>query len=160
MTTAIAVQIEDPRWRRRLPKIVSLVRRAARAALTIRPGPARAELSFMLTDDARMQVLNRAYRQKDAPTNVLSFPAQAASPDGTVVLGDVVLAFETCVTEAKAQAKTLRDHLCHLVVHGVLHLLGHDHLRARAAERMERLERRILAKLGIADPYLLRSAAP
>ena len=155
MTTAIAVQIADPRWRRRLPEVVRMVRRAARAALAIRRGPARAELSIVLTDDARVQVLNRDYRHRDAPTNVLSFPAEAATPDGTIVLGDVVLAFETCVTEAKAQAKTLRAHLSHLVVHGILHLLGHDHVSARAAERMEALERRILAKLAIADPYLL-----
>ena len=159
MTTAIAVQVEDPRWRRRLPEVVRLVRRAARAGLTGRRESARAELSIMLTDDARVQVLNRDYRRKDAPTNVLSFPAETVTPDGIVVLGDVVLAFETSVTEAKAQAKTLRAHLSHLVVHGILHLLGHDHVRARDAERMEALERKILAKLAIADPYVLRSRA-
>jgi probable rRNA maturation factor len=76
------------------------------------------------------------------------------------MLGDVVLAFETCAAEARRQGKTLRAHLAHLVVHGVLHLLGHDHGRARAAERMEALERAILARLRIADPYATRRRAP
>jgi probable rRNA maturation factor len=83
-----------------------------------------------------------------------------AGPDGVVNLGDVALAFETCAAEARAQGKTLRAHLVHLVVHGVLHLLGHDHVRARDAERMESLEREILARLGLPDPYGARGGAP
>lgn len=113
----------------------------------------------MLSDDARVRgASNRSYRRKDKPTNVLSFPADAVRPDGVTLLGDVVLAFETCAAEAKAQGGE-RYILAHLVVHGVLHLLGHDHLRVRQAERMEELERVVLARLGIADPYAIRRRA-
>ena len=159
MSIALAVMVEAPAWRRRLPDATRTVRAAARAALLAADAPADAELSVVLSDDARVRDLNRTYRRKDKPTNVLSFPAGAVRPDGVTLLGDVVLAFETCASEAKAQGKTLRAHLAHLVVHGVLHLLGHDHLRARQAERMEALERAVLARLGIADPYLVRRRA-
>jgi probable rRNA maturation factor len=159
MSIALAVLVEAPGWRRRLPDVARTVRAAARAALAAGAGPTRAELSVVLSDDARVHDLNRTYRRKDKPTNVLSFPAGATRPDGVALLGDVVLAFETCAAEAKAQGKTLRAHLVHLVVHGVLHLLGHDHVRAREAERMEALERTVLARLGIADPYAVRRRA-
>ncbi|MGB1547075.1 MAG: rRNA maturation RNase YbeY, partial [Alphaproteobacteria bacterium] len=118
------------------------------------PGPA--ELSLALVDDACIRGLNRDYRGRDMATNVLAF-AEEAVPDGGIglprFLGDVAVAFETTAGEAKAQAKTLSDHLSHLVVHGVLHLLGYDHGAAKPAEEMEGLEREILARLGIADPY-------
>ena len=159
MSIALAVLVEAPHWRRRVPDVARSVRGAARAALAAGDGPARAEMSVVLSDDARVRELNRAFRRKDRPTNVLSFPAGATRPDGVALLGDVVLAFETCAAEAKAQGKTLRAHLAHLVVHGVLHLLGHDHMRAREAERMETLERAALARLGIADPYAVRRRA-
>jgi len=119
----------------------------------------------MLADDATLRRLNRDYRGKDKPTNVLAFPLAfplagrggKATPGnmvlGDLLLGDVVLALETVQAEAAAQGKSVGDHLAHLVVHGVLHLLGHDHVRATAAARMEALERRILAAMGIADPY-------
>lgn len=158
MSAEIAVPVEDPRWRRRVPDAARTVRRAARAALAGAGAPARAALAVALADDARLRALNHDFRGRDKPTNVLSFPDGAARHDGVVQLGDVALAFETCAAEARAQGKTLRAHLCHLVVHGVLHLLGHDHATAVQARRMEGLERDVLAGLGIPDPYAPRSA--
>ena len=146
-----------PGWRRALPDIERLCAEAARAALRradTAPG-APAELSIVLGDDALLQALNKQWRGQDKPTNVLSFPvAPAALPPGAPrLLGDVVLAFETVTAEAQAQAKPLADHLRHLVVHGVLHLLGFDHEAAAEAERMEALETEVLAGLGVPDPY-------
>jgi probable rRNA maturation factor len=153
MSLTIAVRAADPRWRRRIPDLTRAARRAARAALVAGGAPPASALALLFADDARLRALNQAYRRKDKPTNVLSFPDGAACPDGATLLGDVALAFETCAAEARAQGKTLRAHLAHLTVHGVLHLLGHDHVRPRAAARMEALEREILDGLGIADPY-------
>jgi probable rRNA maturation factor len=120
-----------------------------------------AEVSVLLCDDARIRALNRSWRGQDRPTNVLSFPAleldperaPPASPRHPLLLGDVVLAAETVHSEAAAQGKRPADHLRHLLVHGCLHLFGHDHQAPGEALRMERLERLILAELGIADPY-------
>ena len=155
----VAVRIASRRWRLQLPEAPALLERAARAALALaaEPGLAR-EVSFLLADDARVRRLNRDYRGHDKATNVLSFPAEDEVPPGEGsagprLLGDVVLALETLEREAAAQSKTLADHVSHLAVHGVLHLLGYDHARAAEADRMERLEARILAGLGIADPY-------
>jgi probable rRNA maturation factor len=115
----------------------------------------------MLTDDAEQRELNRTYRGIDAATNVLAFalsdfaggPASAAPAGSPVLLGDVVLAFETVAREAAEQHKTLAGHLSHLVVHGVLHLLGFDHRNDAEAEAMEGLEVEILKILGVPDPY-------
>jgi len=107
------------------------------------------ELCLVLADDRLQRTLNRRFRGKDRSTNVLSFDG---APDG---LGDVVLALETAQAEAEAQGKSLVDHVAHLVVHGVLHLMGHDHVGAAEARRMERLESAILTGLGIGDPYRL-----
>jgi probable rRNA maturation factor len=104
----------------------------------------------LLTDDATIRDLNTRFRGKDAATNVLSFPA-AANPEGH--LGDIALAYGVCAREAEAQGKTLVAHLQHLVAHGVLHLLGYDHMTDDEAQVMEGLERVVLAGLGIADPY-------
>jgi len=121
------------------------VRKAARAATVNR----KRSLTVALADDRRVRVLNSRDRKKDKPTNVLSYPSGERGH-----LGDVVLARQTVWREAKSQGKTPADHVTHLVVHGTLHLLGYDHETGDAdAERMEALERRILAKLGIADPY-------
>ncbi|QCI80544.1 rRNA maturation RNase YbeY [Hankyongella ginsenosidimutans] len=118
------------------------------------------EVSVQLTNDAEVQELNRDYRGKDKPTNVLSFPMieMRELADGLLapeqLLGDVVLALETVAAEAAAQGKTLRDHGLHLIAHGFLHLLGYDHETGAAdAEAMEALERRALAELNVADPY-------
>jgi probable rRNA maturation factor len=132
----------------------AMLERAARAALAAVPTvpPGDYEVSVVLTDDAEMQVLNRTWRSKDAPTNVLSFPADAAL-HGPRFLGDVVLAYETALTEARDGNLALADHVSHLIVHGMLHLLGLDHTQEDEAERMEALESKTLAALGIADPY-------
>jgi probable rRNA maturation factor len=158
MTARLRLALATPcaGWKAALPDLGPRVRAAARAALRAaawRPGPAGAELSLVLGDDAGMRALNRHWRGQDKPTNVLSFPAGAAPAGAPALIGDVVLAFETVRREANEQGKPLADHLAHLVVHGVLHLIGYDHEEARAARRMERLEVAILAALGIADPY-------
>ena len=112
-----------------------------------------AELSIVLTDDAEQRTLNRDWRKIDKTTNVLSFPQ--IEPFGPVagLLGDITLARETLEREADEQGVTFEAHFTHLVVHGFLHILGHDHLEETEAERMEALETKILATLGIADPY-------
>lgn len=107
------------------------------------------EVAILLTGDAEMQALNRQWRGKDAPTNVLSFP----SGEDEGHLGDVVLAFETVEQEAGEQNIAVADHAAHLVVHGMLHLLGYDHEQEDEAVKMETLETKILATLGIVDPY-------
>lgn len=132
-----------------------MARGAALAAVALsRKRIATAELSLVLADDATVRALNARWRDKDAPTNVLAFATDEKPVIGKpVLLGDVVLAYETVAREAKAQGKSLADHLRHLVIHGVLHLLGYDHVAAVPAKRMEALETRILASLGVADPY-------
>lgn len=139
-----------------------IVRRAAEHAYVVTRGGEPAELCIVLGDDALIARLNNAYRGKDGPTNVLSFPAAEMPDTGAPeqafagelpLLGDVVLARETIAREAAAQQKSFSDHLTHLTVHGVLHLLGHDHIEDPDAEEMEALERDILEDLGIADPY-------
>jgi probable rRNA maturation factor len=114
-----------------------------------RPGPA----VILLTGDDAVTALNGRFRGKDRPTNVLSFPA----PPSEGYPGDVALAFETCVREAQRDGKTLEDHAVHLVLHGVLHLNGLDHIKEDEAEQMEALERAALEAAGIADPYLVRT---
>ncbi len=156
MTSRVVLRIEAPAWRSRLPAAGPLVRRAANAALSAarprrRNGNA-GELCVVLADNRLQRRLNRTFRGKDKPTNVLSFAAVPADSH-PAILGDVVLALETIASEARQQGKSLGDHVAHLVVHGVLHLMGYDHVKAAEALRMERLERRILAGLDIADPY-------
>jgi probable rRNA maturation factor len=152
----IEVVIEDPAWTAVLPNAGGLVAAAAEAALREGPPPCApvddgaADLVVLLTDDAAVQALNARFREKDAPTNVLSFPAPP-NPEGH--LGDVALAYGVCAREAAEQHKALEHHLQHLVVHGVLHLLGYDHMSDDEAEAMEGLERIVLAGLGAPDPY-------
>ena len=113
-----------------------------------------AEVSVMLCDDAAIRELNATWRGKDKATNVLSFPA--ALPGALherPMLGDIAIAWETTASEAAAEGKALRDHLTHLAVHGFLHLIGFDHEDEAEANTMETLETRILAGLGVADPY-------
>jgi probable rRNA maturation factor len=120
--------------------------------------PERHCVSVALLADAEIRALNKAFRGKDAPTNVLSFPTppspQGAGGDGeSAFLGDVALAYETVVSEAESQGKTVVNHAAHLVVHGILHLAGYDHGAEAEADRMEEAERIILAGFGIPDPY-------
>jgi probable rRNA maturation factor len=112
------------------------------------------EVSLCLADDARLRSLNAQWRGTDKPTNVLSFPASSPERPGQApMLGDIALAYETVAREAEECGAPLADHYRHLVAHGFLHLVGFDHQTAEEAERMEALERRILARLGVADPY-------
>lgn len=123
--------------------------------------PAQVEISVKLSDNAEIQGLNAAYRGKDRPTNVLSFPMMQADlletvdigDDGETLLGDIVLAHETCAREAGERGISLPDHATHLIVHGTLHLVGYDHMEETEAEAMEAMETRALASLGLADPY-------
>jgi probable rRNA maturation factor len=141
----VDVVLLDAAWARALPGVERLVRKAARAAL----GKNVRSLTVALSDDKGVRALNKRDRKKDKPTNVLSYPSGEKK-----ILGDVVLARQTVWREAREQKKAPAAHVAHLVVHGTLHLLGHDHETSDAdAERMEALERRILKKLGIADPY-------
>lgn len=142
----IEVEIDDGAWSAALPDVAAVVERAASLAL----GDTRSDVVILLADDAHVQQINAQFRDKDRPTNVLSFPApDSARPH----LGDLILAYGVCSAEAAEQGKSLSDHLSHLTIHGVLHLLGHDHEADDEAEAMEGEERRLLASLGIADPY-------
>jgi len=165
----VAVRIVDAAWPRALPTARAVAEQAARAALDAHAPKRRSavEISIALADDALLARLNRDWRGVAGATNVLSFPGTPdpgvldagglgeGVPGGgpPVVLGDVALARETVTAEAAAQHKTLAAHTSHLIVHGVLHLLGHDHATDDEAGVMEGLETRILASLGIADPY-------
>ena len=141
----------------------ALAERAAEAAAEVEPALAneRLEASLLFTSDAEVHALNREWRQRDKPTNVLSFPMLeredllALAPDGPPeMLGDIALAHETCAREAEAKGVPLEHHAAHLIVHGLLHLAGHDHeISEGDAEAMEALETKALARLGIADPY-------
>jgi probable rRNA maturation factor len=147
----VAIEAED--WAslensRGLAEIV-LITAIGESGISLAPG---AEISVLLCSDTFIRKLNREWREVDEPTNVLSFPTGGnAAPAG--LLGDIVIAFETAAREAAEKAVPLRDHVAHLLVHGFLHLIGHDHVLPAEAEVMERLERAVLAKLGISDPY-------
>lgn len=151
-------------WFDELPNVSKLVTDVARRAVS-ESGRVHStcEVSVVLSDDRELRLLNSEHRGIDRPTNVLSFPGEPLDDEGDegaytvrarpLVLGDVVVAFETIAAEARQQGKKLEHHLAHLMVHGVLHLCGFDHQRSHDAERMEDLERRILKAVGIADPY-------
>lgn len=153
--------IPHPDWQQSVGDVEATCRQAATAAFAaVWRDPRSAEASLMLTDDAQVCALNRDYRGRDEPTNVLAFAAlegghllTGGDLEGPVVLGDVVIARETLLAEAVRDAKSPADHLCHLVVHGILHLLGYDHQGEEDAVTMEALEVRILASLGVNDPY-------
>ncbi len=158
----IEIALRGGDWREVCPAAPILARAAAHAALAGALPHSRSErqpdleLSLVLTSDAEQRRLNRRYRGLDRPTNVLSFPSGEAaglSRGAPLLLGDVVLACETVAREAIEQQKPFADHLRHLVVHGVLHLLGYDHVEEGEARRMEALETAILRQLGVPDPY-------
>lgn len=167
MRPLVDTVLEDPRWEGfGLP---ALAERAARETLgALGLDPLRYEISLLGCNDARIAELNADFRGKSAPTNVLSWPAEDLSariegdaperpdqpqPDSPDELGDIAIAWETCMREAAEQDKDAAEHVTHLIVHGTLHLLGYDHIRDGDAELMERLEVRILASLGVGDPY-------
>jgi probable rRNA maturation factor len=155
MTPRVEFVETCPRWRRALP--ARKLAREAVAAATAAAGAnfARgAEMTVHLVDDAGVRKLNARWRNKDAPTNVLSFPAAPAGKiAGARLLGDVFVALETCEREAAAEGKPLADHYRHLVLHGFLHLIGYDHQTPAEAEAMEAVETLALARLGVPDPF-------
>jgi probable rRNA maturation factor len=162
---AVEVLVECARWKGRRG-VQALLRRAiAEAATALSTGVATrsmktatsgAEVAIVLTDDSAIRKLNRAWRGKNEPTNVLAFPARRqAKPQH--FLGDIVIAYETLAREAAAEHKPFAHHLAHLAVHGFLHLCGYDHETDRQAVAMERLEVAILARLHIPHPYIAHS---
>ncbi|MDD9901076.1 MAG: rRNA maturation RNase YbeY [Alphaproteobacteria bacterium] len=167
--TSLSVSIDSTtvKWKNAFPRMKAKITEAAAYAFTAAKKPAvlkdrDIEIHILLTTNARIKPLNRDWMGKDKPTNVLSFPQfqikglkksdLAHFPD-TVELGDVVLAHETIKREAREQGKKLEDHVIHLIVHGVLHLLGYDHMTEKDAKSMEKLECDILDVLGYPDPY-------
>jgi len=164
MDVAIDITVTCQTWQDDLPDAATLVEAAARAAVAMAPPSATGaiEVSIVLADDEMVHHLNRQYRDKDKPTNVLSFPNDDASATvgEPALLGDVVLAHGVVTRETAAQGKTLAAHLSHLVVHGVLHLLGQDHETDDEAQAMEATETAVLRQLGFDDPYAPRAGAP
>lgn len=145
----ITILTHSPRWKGLGPT----VKRACEAALKALAVPhKKLSVTLVLSNDAEIRTLNKNYRRKDKPTNVLSFP-DGTMLNGVKQLGDVVLAYETIAREAAEQGKKLKDHLTHLTIHGVLHLLGYDHESENDAEIMETLEIAILSSMAIANPY-------
>lgn len=173
--TTMGVEIipEDDRWAE--IDLQSLADRAAGAVLTRFGLDADlCEISLLACDDAKIAGLNADFRAKAAPTNVLSWPASDLSPpqpgaappapqpdpDGNYALGDIAMSFDTCAREAGAAHKPLADHATHLLIHGMLHLLGFDHIEDADADRMEGLEIQILAGLGLENPYIVATGVP
>lgn len=167
LESLVDIVIEDDRWQG--VDLETLAERAVHAALQALDLPRTGlTLCVMGCDDAEIAELNGSFRAKSSPTNVLSFPswdlaaeAEGAAPvpppvgtsDDPEMLGDIALAWETCTAEAEEAGKPFTDHVTHLIVHGFLHLLGYDHIREGDARLMETLEVRILASLGLSDPY-------
>lgn len=163
---SLTLEIEGVSWRK-VRGLSARLKRAVAAALKAAGSDESASLTLLLTTDKRVQVLNHDFRGLDKPTNVLSFPSverdrksvqrfsdKVARPDKKPdYLGDIAIAYGVTAKEAKASGKALSDHATHLAVHGVLHLLGYDHVTAKQAKKMEPLEVAILATLSIADPY-------
>ncbi|WGD29412.1 rRNA maturation RNase YbeY [Ancylobacter sp. WKF20] len=158
LTIEVDVLVEAPAWEAH-PQAADLVLNAVRAACAgaldaFELDIDGAEIAVKLTDDAAIRALNRDWRGKDYPTNVLSFPTpEMARAGGDPHLGDIAIAYETLAREAEEEGKAFADHLQHLAVHGTLHLLGFDHEVAEDAEEMEAMERDVLAGLGVPDPY-------
>lgn len=158
MSHEITVIVQESRWRTALPDYEPITGRACLAALTAaytRDLPVA--VSIVLADDRIVRQMNEDFRDTDAPTNVLAFPAGAnpstLSEGEPLPLGDIILALQTLQREIREQVTSLENHLTHLVIHGTLHLLGFDHKIPAEAEKMEALEVEILASLGIGNPY-------
>ncbi|MFL4468347.1 rRNA maturation RNase YbeY [Tateyamaria armeniaca] len=162
----IEVILDDERWA--AFGLEALAEQAVAATLRgLDLDPARIEVAILGCDDAHITILNTDFRGKPSATNVLSWPEADLSaetdggiphhpepdPDGTISLGDIAIAYDTCAREAAEQGKPMRDHVTHLIVHGTLHLLGYDHIRDLDATRMETLEVKLLGIMGVPDPY-------
>jgi probable rRNA maturation factor len=147
---SVDVLVQSPRWKEQRGAEAA-VRKAINAAADEISSP-DGEVAVVLTNDAAIRKLNKQWRKIDKPTNVLSFPAAKSG----AMLGDVVIAYETLARESHDEGKEFIHHLSHLAVHGFLHLMGYDHQSDSDAETMEELERAVLARLRIPDPYLVR----
>jgi len=159
MNIDVEVVIQDERWLEALSKVENFVQKTVAFAWQ-KAGIKKVgipEISVFLSNDKDIKEINREYRGVDKPTNVLSFPAieedVLLEPNMPYLAGDIVLAFETCQEEATAEGKTLSDHVAHLLVHGVLHLAGFDHIKDDDADKMEAKEVEILEELGVKNPY-------
>ncbi|MEE2689651.1 MAG: rRNA maturation RNase YbeY [Pseudomonadota bacterium] len=152
--------ILSDKWENALPEVASLVQLAAHTTwASLGRGPA-AEVNLVLSDDEAVQKLNADYRGRDQPTNVLSFPMrEKMEPDASVHLGDIVLSYGTVAFEASRDRKKVEAHLSHLVIHGLLHLLGHCHSNELEAEKMERIEISIMSALGYPNPFQIMANA-
>jgi len=155
----LALEIEDPRWTQALPNAAELLEKAIGLALADVGGNSRTiEVGVRLVDDGTIQGLNRDWRGRDKPTNVLSFPlgdpGPVDDPDFPWLIGDIVMSFDTVTAESIRDGKSLEHHVAHLAIHAALHLIGHDHEDEAEADAMEAVEVKLLAGLGIADPYL------
>ena len=154
----LAFEIEDARWAEALPEAQGLIEQAVALALAdIDSGGRAIEVGVRLVDDGAIRALNRDWRGRDKPTNVLSFPlgdpGPVTDPDFPWLIGDIVMSYDTVTAEAIRDNKPLEHHVVHLAIHATLHLIGHDHVEEAAADAMETAEIRLLAGLGIADPY-------
>ena len=149
----IDVAIPHEPWRAALPNLEHLSALAVEQALATLSDPKLGELSLAFVSDAQIQALHHNYREKDKPTNVLSFPAAGPVSGPAAMLGDVVIALETVETEAKQKLISVQDHTAHLIIHGFLHLQGYDHETDQDAAQMEGLEIQALAALDIDNPY-------
>ncbi len=166
----IDVTVEDDAWQDDLPGADDIVKRACTSALQVACSREAVTMSVVMASDRMLAELNRRWRHIDRPTDVLSFPSQdrapgtrlqrpaGSPPGGAIALGDIVIARETIVDDARRRTLALTDHLSHIVVHGTLHLLGYDHETEVDARVMENMERIVLETLGIPDPYLVDTA--
>jgi probable rRNA maturation factor len=153
-TPIVDVLTESPLWEKE-PRAVPVVERAIAVAAEAIDAPL-GEVVVMLADDETVRSLNRDWRKIDKPTNVLSFPAAQTPGIEPLMLGDIVIAYETLTRECEAEDRVFLHHLAHLAVHGFLHLMGYDHQNDSDAEAMEQLETAILARLDMPDPHLAR----
>lgn len=147
------INIQDEIWLGVDFELLEKCEEIAKATLSLFEGENKI-IAILLCNDQTIQELNAKWRGFDKPTNVLSFEYKSNSP----ILGDIALSYNTCEKEASAQGKTFKNHFSHLLVHGILHLLGYDHIDDMEADEMENLEREILAKMGIDDPYFFNEA--
>jgi probable rRNA maturation factor len=160
MSLSVNIDIEQASWSAAIPDLEQITRETAQSAWNRVCTKGNDEVSILFSNDDTLRDLNRRFRGKDKPTNVLSFPcanAPAMPPMMPRNLGDIAISFETVSAEAARDDKPLQDHIRHMIVHGLLHLLGHDHETDREAEAMESLERDILLVFGVSDPYLCTS---
>ena len=161
-TLEIDVTIDCSQWSNALPEPEACAKNACEAVFqNVKTDSSNqsAEVSILLTNDLMMRSLNNEYRNQDKPTNVLSFPSDSKGGPITnfpILLGDIIVAFETSFNEAFTENKKLSDHLCHLIVHGMLHLMGFDHQVSADADVMEDIEISVLQKLNIANPYEIK----